>query len=156
MAQANPPPHIQLPQSVLAKPDLARLFEQINFDMFLLWKKLGGGEDFVQNSTQESYEFDSLFKYNLKSELQISTQGTDYTTFTSETIICTNAITITLNTEPEDAELVRIKITNSDVIIQSSKLIDNQPAITFIFKNIQGQAMIDIFYSLDNDTWYII
>jgi len=156
MAQANPPPHITLPKEVTDKPHLAKLFNDINFYMFLLWKKLGGGSDFIQSAVQNSYEFDDLFKVNLDKDIIINTQSMDYTTFTTETVICTDAITITLNDEPEDGEIVRVKITNGNVNIQSVKLIDGQALITFDATKIQGQAMIDIFYSLENDTWYII
>lgn len=52
MAKANPPPHQRLPQSIIDQPDLARTLEQIKFDMFLLWQKLGGGADFIgENET---------------------------------------------------------------------------------------------------------
>ena len=48
--KANPPPHQRLPQSILDQPELADVFEKSNFDMFLLWKKMGGGSDFISDN----------------------------------------------------------------------------------------------------------
>jgi len=52
--KANPPPHQRLPQSILDQPELAAVFEKSNFDMFLLWKKLGGGSDFISDNQTAS------------------------------------------------------------------------------------------------------
>jgi len=63
---------------------------------------------------------------------------------------------VTLNESPNDDELVKIKITNGNVTVKSDKLIDGNNEILFIADDLQGQPMIDIFYSIEQDTWYIV
>ncbi len=48
MAKANPPPHLRLPKAIEQNRELASVLEEMNFNMFLLWQKLGGGADFIE------------------------------------------------------------------------------------------------------------
>ena len=59
MAKANPPPHIVLPQSIRDNKDLADVFEKTLFDMFLLWQKLGGGADFIDENQTNAFSSNS-------------------------------------------------------------------------------------------------
>lgn len=159
MAQANPPPHVRLPPEILKNRPLAEVLQKIVFDVFLLWKKTGGSTDDISDSLTNSYEFDDLEQIDVKNELkkQISTQNSDYTTYTSETVICTDAITVFLNASPEDGEIAQIKITNGDVTIDGNgRFIDGNDKITFEFDAFIGQPMVDCYYSIETDSWYII
>jgi len=44
MSKVNPPP-LKLPQSILAKPDERMYFEALNFFVYQLFQRSGGGED---------------------------------------------------------------------------------------------------------------
>jgi len=52
MAKANPPPNIPIPDKFLRDPDTRDYFESRDFIQFQIWKKIGGGDDLVEESNQ--------------------------------------------------------------------------------------------------------
>ena len=80
-----------------------------------------------------------------------------YTTITNQIIICTDAVTITLNDEPKDREQVKIVISNGDVTVSGNgKLINKKADQTIIFENLSTVGTLDIIYILETDEWFII
>ncbi len=158
--KANPPPHLRLPQSIQKNQELAKVLGEMNFNMFLLWKKLGGGADFIDENSQLQYEFDDispfLFSFSTGTDSVVTT-NIDYTTSGRQIIICTAALSVTLNSEPKDMEEAKIKISNGDVtILGNGRLVDNETDITVIFNNVQGLAVIDLIYTIDTDSWWVL
>lgn len=82
----------------------------------------------------------------------ISLQGANYSATTSEKIICTNALTVTLNPTPIDLELVTVTATNGYVEIDGNgKTISNLERVTIT----QNYTSLDILYSIELDAWVI-
>jgi hypothetical protein len=52
MAKANPPPFLKLPKKFAEDRELRKYFQNKDFIIFQLWKKLGGGTDLVAESNQ--------------------------------------------------------------------------------------------------------
>jgi len=74
-----------------------------------------------------------------------------YTTAGDQILICTSAITVTLNNIPADNEQVTIKRTNGEVIIDAgAKTIDGASTYTMLV-DYEG---VDIVYSAATDEWY--
>lgn len=74
-----------------------------------------------------------------------------YTTAGDQTLICTAALTVTLNNIPADNEQVTIKRTNGEVIIDAgSKTIDGDATYTMLV-DYEG---VDIVYVAATDEWY--
>ena len=157
--RVNPPKQVVLPLEVSANAQLKKAFDDVYLIMFQMWKRLGGGADWVNDNRTIGYEFDDLFSTDAKEQIKddlIST-SINYTTIGDQTIICTGAVTVFLNETPNDRELAKVKITNGDVTINSgSRLIDNQTDITVIFKNLQGLATLDCVYTIETDSWWIV
>lgn len=159
MAKANPPPHQRLPDSIQANRDLADVLERIIFDMFLLWQKLGGGSDWMQEALQGLYEFDDLPVIDVKQEIkdEFKVTDSDYTTSFSETVICTAALTVFLNPEPDDREKAKVLITDGDVTINGNgKVINKKDSQTVIYKNLSTVAAVDCIYIIELDEWFIV
>lgn len=160
MARANPPPHLRLPQSIQQNKDLSSVLDEMNFNMFLLWQKLGGGADFVDEAVTGLYEFDdlaALIQSLLPSKADVKMTNTGYTSVGDQAIICTDALTVTLNAEPKDREQVKVIISNGDVTVNGNgKLINKDTDLTVIFKNLITTATLDIVYILETDEWFII
>lgn len=48
--RANPPLHRRIPAGLLKDKDSADFYEGFLFDMFLLWQRSGGGDDFINDA----------------------------------------------------------------------------------------------------------
>ena len=167
MAQANPPPHLQIPLAFKNNPEVLRFFEKQQFIIYQLWSKIGGPEDSIEeafariDNNELNIENNSGDIWNLIGLTAIDRNAraasASTTTAGDEIIICTDAITVTLNAEPDDQEMVTVKITNGDVTIDANgKTLDGQTDITFIATNFQGQPSIDCKYLTELDAWYIV
>ena len=49
MARVNPPPNIKIPKQFLVDRETRAYFEKKDFIMFQVWKRLGGGDDHINN-----------------------------------------------------------------------------------------------------------
>lgn len=52
MARVNPPPRLRIPREFLEKKDTRTFFEQLDFNIFQMWKRLGGGSDSIEQSNR--------------------------------------------------------------------------------------------------------
>ena len=157
--RVNPPKQLQLPASVAANPELKKAFDDRDFILFQLWKRVGGGADWIDEALQGLYEFDDLEKIDVKQAIEdhVAVVDSDYTTTLSETVVCTAPLTVFLNETPDNREQAKIKITNGDVTINAgSRKLDNEDSITIDFSEIQGLATLDCIYTIETDSWWII
>lgn len=156
--RVNPPKQLVLPNKISQDMELKKAFDDRDYILFQLWKRTGGGDDFVDSSTTTGYEFDDLILNTAKEQLLFDVVSTsvNYTTIGDQVIKCTDALTVTLNDEPEDQETAKILITNGDVTIDgNSRNIDGDTDVTIVFANIQPPATVDCLYLVDTDEWII-
>lgn len=103
-------------------------------------------------------EFDDLINNTAKEQLisDVVSTDVDYTTIGDQIIKCTDALTIFLNSEPDDQEKSKILVTNGDVKIDGQgKNIDGDTDVTIVFANIQPPAIVDCLYLVETDEWII-
>jgi len=100
-------------------------------------------------------EFDDLFSPDALEQVKSDTVATsaDYTTVGDQIVVCLSAITITLNDEPEDQELVRIIVTNGRVNIDANGKTINGELDAIIRRD---NTTWDIMYILETDEWRVI
>ena len=48
MSRVNPPPNLRIPKRFLANKEDRDYFQQLEFILFQLWKRSGGGENLIQ------------------------------------------------------------------------------------------------------------
>ena len=100
-------------------------------------------------------ELDDLFTPDASEQVKSDTVVTssNYTTLGNQVVICTSSITVTLNAEPEDQEIVKVIVTNGKVNISANgKTINNE--LDAIIK--RNNTTWDIMYVLDIDGWRVI
>lgn len=51
--RVNPPKQLVLPQKIAQDPELKKAFDDRDFILFQLWKRVGGGEDLVDDSLEQ-------------------------------------------------------------------------------------------------------
>ena len=160
MIRVNPPLQLRRPQSVDDNKDLAKAFYDLSYIVNQLLERTGGGEDWIDQNRTGLYEFDdlaSLVNSLLPGKPDVKVATSDYTTIGTQTIICTDALIVSLNTSPADRELVKVIISNGDVTVNGNgKLINKDTDLTVIFKNLITTATLDIVYILETDEWFII
>lgn len=52
MTRVNPPPELRIPKKILQDPELREYFQARDFNMFQLWKRVGGGTDIVEEANR--------------------------------------------------------------------------------------------------------
>lgn len=157
--RVNPPKQVVLPESLNKDNDLKKAFDDVYYILFQLWQRTGAGADWIDETRTGLFEFDDLEKTDIKSELvdDLVTSAVNYTTKGDQTVICTNAITVFLNETPDDRELVKVLITIGDVTVDSgSRLINNLPSVTIDFSALSTIGALDIVYTIETDSWWII
>jgi hypothetical protein len=79
--------------------------------------------------------------------------SSDITTSGNQTLVCTAALTVTLNASPKDGELVRIKRVSGQTIIDgNSRSIDGDSTYTMLV-DYEG---VQVVYSALDDEWFKI
>lgn len=159
MNRVNPPKQVRLPPEVEANPQLKKAFGDAYFIMFQMWKRLGSGEDWIDEGRNANYEFDDLVNNTAKEQLlnDVVSTSANYTTIGDQVIICTDALTVTLNDKPDDQERAKVIIANGDVTVNGNgRLINKEADVTIIFKNLVTTATLDIIYIIELDEWFII
>lgn len=58
--RVNPPEQVTLPAKIERDLELSQAFSDVYSIMFQMWKRLGGGADWVDESRQIGYEFDDI------------------------------------------------------------------------------------------------
>ncbi len=160
MNRVNPPKQVVLPPEVQSNPQLKKAFDDAYFIMFQMWKRLGGGEDWIDDNRTTGYEFDDLSPFIsvfLPNPDDVVSTTENYLTIGNQIIICNDDLTVMLNSEPKDRETAKIKIANGDVTIEGNgRMVDNETDITIDFDNIQGLAVIDVIYTIETDSWWVL
>jgi hypothetical protein len=158
--RVNPPKQVVLPIEVQQNLPLKKAFNDAYLIMFQMWKRLGGGADWVDENRTTGYEFDDLaglIKSLLPNKPDIKVTAVDYTSIGDQTIICTDALTVTLNAEPRDREIVKVIISSGDVTVSGNgKLINKDTDQVVIFNNLVTTGALDIIYILEVNEWFII
>lgn len=83
----------------------------------------------------------------------VSVQSADYTTSESELVICTDKITVTLNSKPDDQELVSIQASNGVVIVDANGNTINGETDAVIRRN---YTTWDLIFLVEIKGWIII
>ena len=154
---ANPPPQARLPEKLLQDDELRPFFTTLQEDMYRIWLRSGGGTDKV---SEIELDLDTINERlsSLESRLTylegtIIVTAVDVTAFGNTTIICTDALTVELNADPLDKDLVKVKARNGNVTIDGNgKNIDGNSSV-IIRRNFTG---LDMVYSSELDVWSIV
>jgi len=160
MNRVNPPKQVVLPLEIQQNLPLKKAFDDAYFIMFQMWQRMGAGDDFIDDNKSIGYEFDDLaplINSLLPNKSDVKATSINYTTIGDQVIICTDALTVTLNAEPKDREQVKVIISSGDVTVNGNgKLINKLTDVTVTFKNLVTTATLDIVYILEADEWFII
>ena len=168
---ANPPPQSRLPDKLLADDELRSYFTVQQEDMYRLWLRSGGGTDQVSEIVLDvdaiSARLDAieLRLDSIEAELivlaariaylegSIVVTDVNVTASGNTTIICVDALTVTMNSTPLDKDLVKVKTTNGNVTIDGNgKNIDADSSV-IIRRNFTG---LDMVYSSVLNAWSIV
>lgn len=113
------------------------------------WERLGGPTNEVANvEIQELYPWQTI----TSGSGIIRTASSDITTTGDEVIICTEAITVTLNPSPDDLESVTVKRATTAGFVTVSGDIDGDTSYVMM-ANYESKTFI---YSVENGEWSII
>ena len=171
MAKVNPPSYLKTPAKFKDDASLGGYFEQIEFILYQLWGRTGGQEDFVFEGG-EAIEAILLAIIDIElrldaTELRLDLlearvtylEGTtvvtaiDVTATGNQVIICTDSLTVTMALAPLDKDVVEVKATNGQVIINGNgNTIDGSSTVT-IRRDNTGLSME---YSSTANAWFII
>lgn len=122
-------------------------------------ESLTGGTNDNTSALTGLNQFDDLLNNTAKEQLlsDVVSTAVNYTTIGDQTVICTAALTVTLNDEPDDQERVKVIIANGDVTVSGNgKLINKDTDQTVIFKNLVTTGTLDIVYIIELDEWFIV
>jgi hypothetical protein len=154
---ANPPPQIRRPKKVSQDRELDAYFRQIEWTLFQLWNRTGGGDDTVDDTVNSQVDTDGLFglfsRINDLEFRNVVSTSANYTAIGSDIVICNDAVTVFLNDEPDDQEIVTIKRAAGPVTINGNgKTIDGDATVKLIIKYVS----LDLIYTIETDSWNII
>jgi hypothetical protein len=157
MAKVNPPPQLRRPNKLTSDQEMRPYFERLEWILFQLWSRTGGADDSVDDTVNSQVDTDGLFGlFGRIAALElrnIVSTAVDYTTIGSDIVICTDAVTVTLNDEPDDQETPSIKRTAGLVVINGNgKLIDGSSTLRINVK----YTSLDIIYLVETDSWHVI
>jgi len=161
---ANPPPQSRLPEKLLSDDELRNYFTTLQEDMYRLWLRSGGGKDQVSDIVIDLDQINDRLDL-IESRLDLVEARVTYlegsivvtavnvTASGNTTIICTDALTVTLNTNPLDKDLVKVKQTNGNVTIDGNgNNIDGDSSV-IMRRNFTG---LDLVFSSSADAWFIV
>lgn len=100
-------------------------------------------------------EFDDIFTERAKDQLKddVVVTAVDLTTIGDQIIVATDKLTVKLNAEPQDRELVKIHANNGRVYIDANGKTINGELDAIIRRNF---TTWDILYIVELDSWIII
>lgn len=113
----------------------------------------------VSDIEDDLTEFDDIQMTIVQDEIHSDVISTaiSLTTSGTQTIICTAAVTITLNLTPDNQEIATVVIQNGNVTIDGNgRNVMGDTDITVIFANLIADATIDCKYILEADEWIAI
>lgn len=118
MATVNPPPNFKIPREFLKDKEARSYFQQLQFTVFQLWKRTGGGNDIIDSiedditSTESRVSRISARVNSLeKIQFDIEIITADFAAGQNQIIICNNTsnIDVTLNPLAIEEDEVHIK-----------------------------------------------
>ena len=118
MAVVNPPPHLLIPAAFFQEKEQRDYFTQLEFIIFQLWQRSGGGEDLLDSTEQVLTSINSRVSRNAakinaleKTTFDIETVTADFTTSGRQILICRNTtpIDITLDALAIEEDHLHIK-----------------------------------------------
>ena len=118
MAIVNPPPHLVIPRAFFEEAEQREYFTQLEFIIFQLWARSGGGEDLLDSTEQALTSINSRVSRNTakinaleKTTFDIETVTADFTTSGRQILICRNTVPvdITLDTLAVEEDHLHIK-----------------------------------------------
>lgn len=150
MSRVNPPPHRRIPQELRNDPILRAYFEDLEFNLFQLWKRTGGGEDLIDSTEQFLTSTTSRTAVNAAKigdlereafEVEIITE--DFQTKRNQIIICRNSdpITVILDPDAQAEDIVHIK--RKDGLVTVVGLVDGRTPTRINIKNFSMQVVFD-------------
>lgn len=154
----NPPPNLKLPVAFQENNDQRTYFRQLEWIMFQLWKRTGGGTDDTSNLESAINQFDELSyigqQLDKNNEIKnIVSTSSSYTASKGDFILATGAITISLNQYPEENEIIQVmRLTDTVTIDGNGKNINGETTLTLN----QNYDAPKILYSITTDEWVII
>lgn len=174
--KVNPPPQVRIPRRFFEDPETRPYFEQVQNILFQLWNRTGGSNDDITDLGNEQVDTDNLFALigdveEIQSEqgfsdecatfiqepVNVVTTAVNYTTLGTEVVNCTDAVTVTLNAEPDNQEATTVVITNGDVTIEGNgRDVMGDTDVTVIFANIQPPGVLDLLYLAETDEWVAV
>ena len=116
-------------------------------------------EDDVGELQDDLTEFDDIHMPIIQDEIHsdVISTAVSLTTSGNQTIICTAAVTITLNLTPDDQEIATVVIQGGDVTIDGNgRNIMGDTDITINFDNLEADATIDCKYILETNEWIVV
>lgn len=112
-----------------------------------VWERLGGPTNEVANiEIQELYPWQT----SPRDDTDIIVASSNTTTTGNAIIICTSAITVILNSNPDDLEMVTVKRTTGNVTVSGA--IDGDTSFTML----AAYESKTFIYSVINGEWSII
>lgn len=85
--RVNPPKQLQLPPEIQSNPQLKKAFDDRDYILFQMWKRMGGGDDFISdNESSAASKLVSLELFNIRQQIGSGKPVTiDTTGFTVDT-----------------------------------------------------------------------
>ena len=136
-----------------SSPTMFKFLNDLVFNIFQLWKKLGAASDPFQDA---GVEIDGIPKLDVLEQIKsdVIITSVDVTTAGDQIIICNEKITVTLNDTPDDQELVRVQsVVNGKLTIEGNGNTINGETNAIIRRK---YTTWDILYSVELDGWIII
>lgn len=154
MNRVNPPTHLKIPEEFNKDPIIRKFFDDFLFNIFQLWKRSGGGSDFIDNIKTEKIDLSDVEQPDILDlvEDDFIETSIDYTTTGSQTVKCNDILDLTLNSNPNDRELVKIWSNKGKINILTNKTIQGETSAVIRRKG----TVWDIEYKVDIDGWVII
>ena len=104
-----------------------------------LWLRTGGHKDIIGDIV-------------IGGAVQVVVVGLNYTTTGNQRVICTQALTVNLNANPQNGEIVDVKRTNGEVVVfGSGRNVDNDDRVTLTI----DFAGVQLYFSASINTWII-
>lgn len=169
------PPSMKAPMELMQNPNTRHYFRQLDYYLYLLWQKTGGGSDPINSSVQSVVggeditvdstdpqnpivnfagnlgDFETLIDY--AEDEEISSQTDDYTTFKNETILMTKSgSTLKLNATPNDKETVYAILGTDMINIDGNGKKVSGEKILKVYRKYTCRRIV---YFLALDEWFV-
>lgn len=153
MARVNPPPILKIPKAFLNDKEVRSFIEQQNTIIWQLWNRVGGNNDFVEESKQNITSTSSRVSRNaavinalVLKEFEIIKTTESLTTEEFQIIICKNTVPINITLDPEAIEDDEVHIKRRE---QSVTVIGSIDGFTNKKINVKNYSMHLVFDGTD-------